>query len=85
MQLYSCGHRENDITHMQVVFEAHNLQGLVATQPCYSKLKRYCPAGIPPLEEAHNKRYGKDPAYQAYRKNTNLLLPWPPSQEPKRA
>ena len=45
-----------------------------------------CHAGIPPLEEAHNKRYGRDPAYQAYRKTTNLLLPWPPSQpKPKRA
>ena len=39
-------------------------------------------AGIPPLEESHEKRYGKDAAYNEYKANTNLLLPWPKAQKP---
>lgn len=35
-------------------------------------------AGIPPLERSYEERYGGQPAYEAYKKATNLLLPWPP-------
>lgn len=34
-------------------------------------------AGIPILEESHEKRYGKDPAYKTYKAQTSLLIPWP--------
>ena len=34
-------------------------------------------AGIPILEESHEKRYGKDPAYKEYKAQTSLLVPWP--------
>lgn len=34
-------------------------------------------AGIPILEESHEKRYGKDPAYKEYKAQTSLLIPWP--------
>ncbi|MXP46042.1 DUF1295 domain-containing protein [Altererythrobacter luteolus] len=35
-------------------------------------------SGIPMLDEAAEKRWGDDPAYQAYRKNTPVLIPRPP-------
>lgn len=34
-------------------------------------------SGIPLLEKQHEARYGKDKAYQAYKKNTRLLVPLP--------
>ena len=34
-------------------------------------------SGIPLLEESSTKKYGSDPAYQNYKKNTNLLFPFP--------
>lgn len=37
--------------------------------------------GIPPLEASAAKRWGQDPAYQAYRRRTRALLPWPWSLE----
>jgi steroid 5-alpha reductase family enzyme len=33
--------------------------------------------GIPPLEKRYNKKFGKDPAYQKYKRDTNLLVPIP--------
>ena len=33
--------------------------------------------GIPPLEASAQKRWGSDPAYQAYRRRTRRLVPWP--------
>ena len=39
-------------------------------------IRRMC-VGIPTLEKSHNKRYGKDPAYQEYKATTNLLIPGP--------
>lgn len=35
-------------------------------------------SGVPPLERGHAERYGGQPAYEAYKEATNLLLPWPP-------
>jgi steroid 5-alpha reductase family enzyme len=33
--------------------------------------------GIPPLEAGAEKRWGDDPEYQAYRRRTRALVPWP--------
>ncbi len=38
-------------------------------------------SGIPMLAEKGLKRWGHDPAYQAYLKNTSLLVPMPPSRD----
>ena len=35
-------------------------------------------SGIPPLEKKADLRWGKDEAYQAYKKRTSLLIPWRP-------
>lgn len=34
--------------------------------------------GIPTLEQSAAKKWGDDPAYQAYRRQTNRLVPWRP-------
>ncbi len=36
-------------------------------------------SGMPLVEQAGLKRWGHDPAYLAYLKRTNRLLPWPPA------
>ena len=49
--------------------------GLALLSPlfiCFLLLKV---SGIPLLEQQHDKRYGNDPTYQAWKKKTNLLLP----------
>lgn len=33
--------------------------------------------GIPPLEASADRKWGSDPAYQAYKQSTNLLVPGP--------
>jgi steroid 5-alpha reductase family enzyme len=33
--------------------------------------------GIPTLERSASEKWGRDPAYEAYRRRTNLLIPWP--------
>ncbi|MEZ5319185.1 MAG: DUF1295 domain-containing protein [Vicinamibacterales bacterium] len=33
--------------------------------------------GIPTLEQSAARKWGADPAYQAYRRRTRLLVPWP--------
>ena len=35
-------------------------------------------SGIPPLEKKADLRWGKEEAYQAYKKRTSLLIPWRP-------
>jgi steroid 5-alpha reductase family enzyme len=34
-------------------------------------------SGIPILEKSADTRWGSDPNYQAYKRRTNLLIPWP--------
>jgi steroid 5-alpha reductase family enzyme len=34
--------------------------------------------GIPTLEQSGDRKYGKVPEYQAYKRRTSLLVPWPP-------
>lgn len=38
--------------------------------------------GIPTLEASAAKKWGDDPEYQAYRRRTRLLLPWPRRPQP---
>lgn len=35
-------------------------------------------SGIPILEKSADKKWGKDPAYQDYKKRTSILILWPP-------
>lgn len=35
-------------------------------------------SGVPPLEKLADERWGKDKAYQAYKKRTSILFLWPP-------
>jgi len=34
--------------------------------------------GIPQLEQSAERKFGSQPGYQAYRRRTGLLVPWPP-------
>ena len=34
--------------------------------------------GIPQLEQSAERKFGAQPAYQAYRRRTSLIVPWPP-------
>ncbi|TDL20775.1 DUF1295-domain-containing protein [Rickenella mellea] len=40
-------------------------------------LLRYV-SGVPPLEKSGNKRFGNDPKYLEYKRNTPVLFPWGP-------
>ncbi|HUF47203.1 MAG TPA: DUF1295 domain-containing protein [Vicinamibacterales bacterium] len=33
--------------------------------------------GIPTLERSAREKWGEDPAYEAYRERTRMLVPWP--------
>ncbi len=35
-------------------------------------------SGVPMLEVRADERWGDDPAYQAYKQRTSVLIPWPP-------
>lgn len=51
-----------------------------AASPAFSALLITKVSGLPPLEAAHEKAYGGDPAWRAYRAATPALvprLPWP--------
>jgi steroid 5-alpha reductase family enzyme len=34
--------------------------------------------GVPTLEQSADRKYGDHPEYQAYKRRTSLLVPWPP-------
>lgn len=36
--------------------------------------------GVPQLEASADKKWGNDPAYQAYKRSTSLLVLWPPTR-----
>ena len=38
-------------------------------------------SGIPLLEKEHERKYGTDPAFQAYVRQTSLLFPWAPRRD----
>lgn len=52
-------------------------QWLAVVSPVATMLLLRHVSGVPLLEEMAQKRWGNDPAYQAYRQRTNLLLPLP--------
>jgi steroid 5-alpha reductase family enzyme len=37
-------------------------------------------SGIPPLERQADERWGGQPDYEAYKRNTPVLVPWPPAR-----
>jgi len=50
---------------------------LSAASPCFVTFLLLYLSGIPLLEKAHEKKYGSNPEFINYKKNTNLLLPLP--------
>ena len=34
--------------------------------------------GVPQLEQSADRKFGAQPAYQAYKRRTSLIVPWPP-------
>jgi steroid 5-alpha reductase family enzyme len=60
------------------VFTAADLAGMNAWLAAIGPLSitgvLLCLTGIPPLEESADRKWGKDPAYQAYKRRTNLLV-----------
>ncbi len=56
------------------------LQWLAVLSPVFVTVLLVAGSGIPLLEASAEKRWGQDPAYQAYRSRTQVLVPWPPSR-----
>ena len=56
------------------------LQWLAVLGPLFITFILLKVSGIPLLEESSEKRYGHMPEFQAYRKNTSLLIPLPPGR-----
>lgn len=52
--------------------------GLAAVSPMFIVALLLFVSGVPPLERSADLRWGKDPAYQAYKARTSLLIPLPP-------
>ncbi len=48
--------------------------------PVYISLLIILISGIPLLEKSANKRWGENPKYQQYKKNTSVLIPLPPKK-----
>jgi len=53
---------------------------LGAASPAFTIFLLTSLSGIPLLEAAAKKRWGDDPAYQAYKKATSVLIPMPPKK-----
>jgi len=51
---------------------------LASVSPLFITVLLLFVSGIPILEKAADKRWGKNTAYQAYKKRTSILLPLPP-------
>ena len=61
------------------ISSSHMLEGwehLSVISPIFTTLLLTKVSGIPMLEASANKRWGSDPAYQNYVKNTALLIPF---------
>jgi len=50
---------------------------LAALSPLFEVLLLRYVSGVPPLQRAGDEKWGRQPAYVAYRERTPLLLPWP--------
>ncbi|KAK9828482.1 hypothetical protein WJX72_000234 [[Myrmecia] bisecta] len=55
----------------------------IVASPLFTAFLLLFASGVPPLEASHNKRYGSDPHYQAYKASTNKLIPWFPCKASK--
>lgn len=53
---------------------------LGAASPAFTIFLLTSLSGVPLLEAAAKKRWGDDPAYQAYKKATSVLIPMPPKK-----
>lgn len=51
---------------------------LVLIGPIFITILLLFVSGIPMLEKRYEKKYGSNPKYQAYKKRTNILIPWFP-------
>ncbi len=56
------------------------LIGLVS--PVFISILLLFISGVPPLEKAADARWGKDKAYQTYKKTTSLIVPFPKKASP---
>ncbi|CAJ1372838.1 unnamed protein product [Effrenium voratum] len=58
-----------------------NLQWLVWLSPAFNAFLLLFVSGVPMLEKAGEKKWGKDPAYRHYMENTSCIVPWMPASE----
>lgn len=56
-------------------------QLLVWLSPAFNAFLLLVVSGVPMLEKAGEKKWGKDPEYQRYMKNTSCILPWFPAPD----
>jgi steroid 5-alpha reductase family enzyme len=56
----------------------HGAAFAVVAGPVFITLPLLFVSGIPPLERGADEKYGSDPAYQAYKRRTSILVPLPP-------
>eukprot|EP00434_Breviolum_minutum_P007907 symbB.v1.2.006974.t1/scaffold424.1/size207036/2 len=56
-------------------------QFLVWLSPCFNAFLLLFVSGVPMLEKAGEKKWGNDPEYQHYMKNTSCIIPWFPATE----
>lgn len=56
-------------------------QLLVWLSPAFNAFLLLFVSGVPMLEKAGEKKWGKDPEYQHYMKNTSCIIPWFPAPE----
>jgi steroid 5-alpha reductase family enzyme len=56
----------------------HGAAFAVVAGPVFITLLLLFVSGIPPLERSADEKYGEDPAYQAYKRRTSILVPLPP-------
>ncbi|CAK9096472.1 S5A_REDUCTASE domain-containing protein [Durusdinium trenchii] len=58
-------------------------QLLVWISPAFNALLLLRVSGVPMLEKAGEEKWGSDPEYQHYMKNTSCIVPWFPASEYK--
>jgi len=54
---------------------SRGLRVFALASPVFISTLILCLSGVPLLEKAHEEKYGRDPAYQQYKRTTPLLLP----------
>lgn len=63
-----------------VIAPSLNLAGMLVAgiSPVFIASLLIFASGIPPLEKNAQKRWGSNKDYQAYKRRTSILVPWPP-------